>query len=99
MQTETKGRGFYKYIPGKKVESLSELKTGRIFLAHSNQFDADNTIRISRQDETGLNRPIVYARFYHPERGWDGPEFSIWDHDLNKTMSLRVAMVNGQPAA
>ena len=78
---------------------IKDLKTGHIFLEHSKQFNADNTIIITGQDETGLNREIVYASFYNPETGGKGSviPFAIWGHELNN-VELWVALHNGEPA-
>jgi hypothetical protein len=98
MQTKPKGRDFFDYTKGAQVTSIKDLKTGHIFLQHSKQFNAENTIMVISQDTTPLNREIVYATYYNPETGEKGPEqFAIWGWEL-KDRDMWVALYNGEPA-
>lgn len=77
--TATSGRGFGLYVKGDRISSVSDLHVGDLLLEHSPQFNADNTIIVSRELEDR-----VYVHFVNPNnwrQRW-GQDFCIWDFDV-----------------
>ena len=75
----TAGRGFGEYRKGQAVTSIAELDTGALVLEYSPQFDAENTVFITRRTEDR-----AYGVFVSPD-DWQerqGSEFCIWQHDI-----------------
>lgn len=75
----SKGRGFGTHRKGEPIADIGCAQTGALLLEHSNQFDADNVLFVTREFAGR-----VWAVFVDPS-DWtqrDGHEFCIWQHDI-----------------
>jgi len=73
------GRGFGNYSKGPRIATITNVHTGDLLLEHSAQFDADNTILVTRELDGR-----VWAHFVNSEdwtERW-GEDFCIWDFNL-----------------
>jgi hypothetical protein len=72
----------------RKLDTIQRLKVGDTFLKISihgqNQFV--NLCEVTELDSTGLNRPIITAKFV----GDALEAFSIWDHELANHVTIFV---------
>jgi hypothetical protein len=82
-----RGRGFGHYVKGEEISTLSGLHVGDLLLAHSNQFDADNTILVSRDYFPEAPGSRIHAHFVNPRRASEraGSDFCIWGDELSQT--------------
>lgn len=85
-----KGRGFGKYVRGESISDFSGVHVGDLLLEHSNQFDADNTVIVSKDEFPENPQSRIWVHFVNPEN-WEekwGEDFCIWGHELGKSVEL-----------
>lgn len=80
---EVGGRGFFGLNKGKKITSSNNVKKGDILLAHSKQFNSNNTIKIIGIRKYGKTTSLD-AVYWNPStnKRIGKEEFSISDYDL-----------------
>ncbi len=85
---EVGGRGFFGLEKGEELTELSKLKEGDIILSHSEQFNSDNTLKITgiRTYGTKTSYDVVY---WNPEtnKRIGDEEMSVSDVDLKMGMN------------
>ena len=66
-------------MKGERVKSVAELQIGHILLEYSNQFDTENTIKVTR-----LFDGRVWAQFVNADNTDEimGEEFAIWNYEI-----------------
>ena len=78
------------------VSSLKELNPGDLIWIANLQFAVTNPAVFVSHDQTGLQRPIGYARF---DRGALEPEFAIWQHEMILGCSIITRRGPDEPKA
>jgi hypothetical protein len=96
----SKGRGFGNYVRGEEIHDFTNVHTGDLLLEHSNQFDADNTILVSKDEFPEAPNSRIWAHFVNPE-DWEerwGEDFCIWAHELgNKKTGIELWRAGNTP--
>lgn len=77
------GRGFYGLSKGTQITDLEVLQVGDIILAHSLQFDAENTLRITERRQYGKSVHLT-AVYFDPVNNCKvgKEEMGLWNVDL-----------------
>lgn len=81
------GSGWGKYVAGRRITKVWQVKVGDILLEHSRQFHANNIVRVTQTRfpvDTGTR---FYCRFVDPDnhakpRRGDDHEMCIWQAEI-----------------
>jgi hypothetical protein len=77
------GRGFYGLSKGAQITDLAALQVGDIILAHSLQFNAENTLQITDKQQYGKSTHLT-AIYFDPVNNCRAgkEEVGLWNVDL-----------------